>query len=266
MSCLTPFYLDVEDKITGFKYPVLVPCGKCEECLKQKQSSWIARLSVETLFSKSAFFITLTYDEKHLPFPEGVNKKDCQLFFKTFRKYFKHDFKYFLVSEYGSVSSRPHYHLLLFVRDSVSPMDLTYTLERCWKNGQHKIGSVDIASISYCAKYCLKSRVDSRHIFRNKTFSLISKRPAIGRDFLVDENGELTHVAKMYVENPCFEFYCNGRIVSLPRYYRDFLYDEDIKLIHRNEVQAKYSQRPSALTAKDKYFKRLEFERKQKQL
>ena len=181
MACLTPIRLESTDKITGETIYIYVPCGKCEDCLKKKQSDWISRLLVETQVSFSSFFITLTYDENHLPYPEGVNKKDVQLFFKRFRKLFNktEKFKYFLVSEYGAISSRPHYHFLLFCRFCLSPISLSYILEDSWKLGQHKIGTVDISSITYCSKYCLKSKCDVRHIFDNKTFAMMSKRHTI---------------------------------------------------------------------------------------
>lgn len=259
MACITPFYIDVVDKITGLPSKVLVPCGKCEQCLKKKQSDWIARLMVEQQLALSSFFVTLTYDESHLPFPEGVNKRDVQLFFKTFRKYNEFGkFKYFLVSEYGSISSRPHYHLLLFFRNRVDWIRLSYVLERCWRQGQHKIGTVDISSIRYCAKYCLKSRSDCRHIFNNRTFSLMSKRPAIGY--------ELLSCSREFSERNCFEVVSGNTCVAMPRYYRDKIFDDLQKYEHFQEIQEKYSKCPSALSAADRYNKRVSFERKQSQL
>lgn len=260
MACITPFYLDVEDKITGLSSRVLVPCGKCEECLKKKQSDWIARLYVESQMSLSSFFVTLTYDESHLPFPEGVNKRDVQLFFKKFRKKYKCKFTYFLVSEYGSISSRPHYHCLLFFRARVDWILLSRDIEDCWKKGQHKIGTVDIASIRYCAKYCLKSRSDSRHFYDNKTFGMYSKRPALGSD-LLDKR-----LIRQFSERNCFEVVSFNRCVAMPRYYRDKIFDDLQKYDHAKEIQEKYSKRVSALTAEDRYNKRLDFARRQREL
>lgn len=257
MACLTPFYIDVTNKISGEVSKVLIPCGKCEGCLKKKQSDWISRLLVEAQLSLSSFFVTLTYDESHLPFPEGVNKKDVQLFFKSFRKRYK-KFKYFLVSEYGSISSRPHYHCLLFFRSRVDWILLSRDIEDCWKKGQHKIGTVDIVSIRYCAKYCLKSRSDTRHYYTNKTFGMYSKRPALGYDLL--------SIASQFAERDCFEVVSGDRCVAMPRYYRDKIFDDLQKFEHFKKIQEKYSKRESVLTANERCFKRIEFERKQKTL
>lgn len=259
MGCLTPFVIEVVDKISGLPSHVLVPCGHCEGCLRKKQSDWISRLLVETQMSLSSFFVTLTYDETHLPFPEGVNKKDVQLFWKTFRKYNSFGkFKYFLVSEYGGITSRPHYHCLLFFRSRVDWILLSRLIEKTWKNGQHKIGTVDAASISYCAKYCLKSRADPRRIYDNKTFSMMSKRPAIGYDLLV--------LSEKFAERECFEVVSGDKVVSMPRYYRDKIHDDLAKYNHAQEIQEKYRKLPSSLTAFDRYIYRMSFERKQRRM
>lgn len=266
MGCLTPFHRKIVDKLTGEEISVLVPCGKCEDCLKKKQSDWISRLLLECQVSLSSFFITLTYDENHLPFPQGVNKRDVQLFFKRFRKHFSKSqkFTYFLCSEYGSISSRPHYHFLLFCRFDLEFIPLSYLLADSWDSGQHKIGTVDVSSIAYCSKYCLKSRVDVRHFYRNKTFALMSKRPAIGFD--------LFKIKDQFVERKCFEVVSGDRCVAMPRYYRDRMgFDEQDLLDHYYEIQQKQIQihRDNPVTVMsefDRISKRIAFERKQSTL
>lgn len=264
MACLTPFYIDVTDRITGLVSKVLVPCGKCEGCLKKKQSDWISRLYVESLMSLSSFFVTLTYDENHLPFPEGVNVKDVQLFMRRFKKKSPYKFKYFVVSEYGSISSRPHYHILFFFRDRYDWITLSYDLADCWKLGQHKIGTVDIASIRYCAKYCLKSRVDSRHLYKNKTFSLVSK--ANRWDKMNSIGSDLFSELKKYSDREIFEVVSYDRCVAMPRYYRDKVFDDLAKFNHAEEIQRIYKELPGALDASERYNKRISFERKQRQM
>lgn len=258
MACLTPFYIEVKDKKDRVVDLVLVPCGKCEDCLKKKQSDWISRLFVEAQMSLSSFFVTLTYDENNLPFPDGVNKKDVQLFFKAFRKIAPGKFKYFLVSEYGSVSSRPHYHFLLFFDCKYDWITLSYDIEKCWKKGQHKIGTVGLDSISYCAKYCLKSKRDPRNIYDNPTFALMSKRPAIGYDLL--------KLKRDFKDRGCFEVCSGDQVVSMPRYYRDKIFNKFQRKAHAQEIQEKYGNRPSALLAYDRYIRRVSFDRKQASL
>lgn len=63
-------YLDICEhpvrlKIHGrFQY---VPCGKCNTCRNRHASVWIQRLEDEFKCHKYAYFVTLTYDEVHVP-------------------------------------------------------------------------------------------------------------------------------------------------------------------------------------------------------
>ena len=45
----------------------LVPCGKCHECLLQKQSQFAALSAIQAQNSDSVYFLTLTYDNVHVP-------------------------------------------------------------------------------------------------------------------------------------------------------------------------------------------------------
>lgn len=99
----------------------VVPCGKCEACLKRYVSAWSSRLSLCARGSNFSFFVTLTYADEHLPKNAEVCKSDVQKFFKRIRKHFAvyddFDLKYVLISEYGPSEDgthRPHYHGLFF--------------------------------------------------------------------------------------------------------------------------------------------------------
>lgn len=47
---------------------VLVKCGKCVECLQSKADARANRIRHEVRSGYTAFFVTLTYDNKHVPF------------------------------------------------------------------------------------------------------------------------------------------------------------------------------------------------------
>lgn len=135
MSCLTPiaiknpyyksrFLSNLTQKLYDTESQfIYVPCGKCPACLELKQNYIVQRLEIEQNRSDT-YFITLTYDDAHLPmftFPDGFTmpypeKRDVQLMFKRIRKdkVFP-DFKYYCVSEYGHITHRPHWHILLFL-------------------------------------------------------------------------------------------------------------------------------------------------------
>lgn len=95
-----------------------VPCGKCADCLKRYVSAWSARISIAARGFDFPRFVTLTYDDEHLP-KDGVSKSDVQKFFKRVRKHFasfdNFVLKYVLISEYGpseDSTHRPHYHFI----------------------------------------------------------------------------------------------------------------------------------------------------------
>lgn len=130
--CLYPRTLKTVD---SFGLPCIqsVPCGECIECLKDRQNSWKIRLMEEARDHLHVYFFTLTYRDDAVPFSydedgnrcNHVSKTDVQLWIKRnrmrFERYFKRDidFKYFITSEYGPNTGRPHYHGILFT--DISP-------------------------------------------------------------------------------------------------------------------------------------------------
>ncbi len=48
-------------------YPYQVPCGNCTACQNNKRSSLSLKLRLEEYTSKYCYFLTLTYDDEHLP-------------------------------------------------------------------------------------------------------------------------------------------------------------------------------------------------------
>lgn len=53
-----------------------LPCGKCPDCLKKRQSSYAIRAYKESVNCKSLHFITLTYDENTCPISSTLYKLD----------------------------------------------------------------------------------------------------------------------------------------------------------------------------------------------
>jgi hypothetical protein len=214
-----------------------VPCGKCLPCQKKRRSDWSLRLEHEYLFSDSALFITLTYNQSSLPrtkegYPTLV-KKHVQDYIKRLR--FKHvqyvskqlkvpykqvknvskPIRYYAVGEYGSKTRRPHYHMILFNYEISNLAPITTQ----WKNTDTKItmGHVDVgtvtgASINYVTKYMFKDFFKKDK--RVRPFSLMSKKPIIGHAYLenygthhinnetllvADKNGNQRRLPKAYL-------------------------------------------------------------------
>uniref|UniRef100_A0AAU8B6Y1 Replication initiator protein n=1 Tax=Dulem virus 240 TaxID=3145717 RepID=A0AAU8B6Y1_9VIRU len=115
---------------TQFKY-IYVPCGHCAECLRLKQSYLIQRFR-EQCKGYFAIFITLTYQDSMIPFIDDSNGerhyyadfRDVQLMFKRIRKdHLFPEFKYFLTSEFGGTTHRPHFHAIIFVKREAGMTD-----------------------------------------------------------------------------------------------------------------------------------------------
>lgn len=146
-----------------------VPCGRCFACLANRQRDWTYRLEMEKDTSSFFLWLTLTYDDEHLPlFSDGrpmVCKDDCRQFFERLRKRFSgFKFKHFLVSEYGPETIRPHYHLLLFVYvDSTNAAfirgcrkDILDYLDSAWGKGFAYNKNFHRNVFGYVTKYCCK--------------------------------------------------------------------------------------------------------------
>lgn len=246
MQCHTPYLVrDIED---GTVKPV--PCGRCPACFKRRISQWSFRLQIEEKFSKSSTFITLTYEDSNLPVRGGANtlrKRHLQLFFKRLRinhvrsgAYFRDEFggeipiRYFACGEYGTVGFRPHYHALVFDAN----LEL---IDRSWRLGYVHYGDVEPASIGYVLKYMCKPS-HSKRDKRDKEFQCMSK--GIGLRYLSPEMFKYHHgdLTRMYCILP------GGDKVSMPRYYKDFLFDDEM----REAVAARYVEE-----YRDKEFKRM---------
>lgn len=195
----------------------MVPCGKCPSCLANQRQEWIFRLKQEFLASEFALFVTLTYDEEHIPLDFSVNKKDVQNFHKRLRKHFPPgDLRFYLVSEYGDHTHRPHYHGLYFFK---SKYDLDHVYEvflSSWKNGFLKFGNVEEGSIVYCTKYCMKGSATPAGC--TPPFRLVSKmNGGLGSYYL-------EKMSSYHLESGNFDFVSsNGQRSRFPRYLKDKL-------------------------------------------
>ena len=234
-----------------------VPCGKCLPCQKKRRSEWSLRLEHEYLFSDSAFFITLTYNDVHIPrTKEGYQtlfKRDLQLYIKRLRNEHAKNLKiyskelntkvsakglrYYAVGEYGHKTRRPHYHLILFNYDIKNLAPLTSK----WSKGFVDVGTVNASSINYVTKYMFK-QFNRKTDKRTPPFSLMSKKPIIGYDYIINYG---VH----HIESECLEVRdMNGRVRRLPKAYlrRLFTNKEDrlevSKKSYEKHIQEKLEQ------------------------
>ena len=140
---------------------VFVPCGHCAECRKAAQSQWCFRLKAEFLklqeLGWNLGFLTLTYNERHLPHipkecfrdPEKFKSVPCfsrdditrwvhRLRKWIWKMYHAKGMKYMVCSEYGSKTQRPHYHVILGVPPIVGFPGFFRYAQYAWSDKSHK--------------------------------------------------------------------------------------------------------------------------------
>lgn len=226
-----------------------VPCGRCQECLKDRASEWALRCQHEMSLHDSNTFITLTYDDEKLQnlklttdlLTPDILTHHIQKFFKKLRKSLRNQVRYIYSVEYGSQKLRPHFHCIIFNHDFPDqkkirttkkghPLFSSPALDKLWKYGYASIGQANVKTAYYIAAYSLK-----KHSGVNETTGEIfsdymrcSKRPAIGLEYLKKH-------AKQLVQSE----------THLPRYYRKKLADINPTLLqeYENRLASKYKPR-----------------------
>jgi hypothetical protein len=222
MQCPTPISIP-HPHGTRRSVRLSVPCGVCFACLTNRREEWIIRLTEETKSSKTAHFITLTYDDENIPINNNsvatIQKRDLQLFFKRLRKKIRNPIRYYAIGEYGTKSNRPHYHIISF---NINPSDLKH-IPTSWINvdnkqqlGHIKIGTVNVRSISYVAKYHINKTQYPKGA--EKPFAIMSR--GIGREYITQFKAH--HLGKTYQA----KYQMHQWKKPLPRYYKQKLYTE----------------------------------------
>lgn len=186
---------------------VSVSCGKCQECRSAYMSDWQTRLAFEldSLYKRGgvAIFLTFTFNDDNLPHFDvpiyarsfvddkmryaGKEKQSCfnrdlvlkflnNLKVNVNKLFGKSSYKYFLCSEYGKNTQRPHHHGLFLLESGVDPDQFALLCRKLWHSGfmfpkydeQHHIwvdnnnapSSITIRSLvggcKYVAKYVTK--------------------------------------------------------------------------------------------------------------
>lgn len=238
--------------------PQVVRCGKCLACLEHRQAGWITRLSQEFKDSPGGvYFLTLTYDDEHLPTMDidgekkaCISSEDVKKFNADLRKRFQqgfyndetlhkvgwsetptkiplpHDvhFKYYLTSEYGPETQRPHYHG--FYSHLPEDEDLVFDLfSQIWGKG---FITMEKGQSRACAVYVSKYLVNDSLVPVDRRLpkprAWMSK--GLGAGYLDSEA-----LLDFHRSAPSEHLYVmqDGRKGILPRYLRDRILDDDMK-------------------------------------
>lgn len=227
----------VFDQRADLGKPIDVPCGQCIGCRLEYARNWAVRCMHEASLYDENSFCTVTYDDEHMPDGGTLVKKDCQDFIKRLRSRFNdRRIRFYLSGEYGEVSLRPHYHMLLFGFDLPDKRPWTTRgqyrvwvsdiLEETWGKGITEIGEVTFESAAYCARYMVekfkgpKEVMDAWYDGLLPEFALMSRRPGIGFDYYKKYGKEIHSHDSVIV---------NGFEQKPPRYY-DKLFEDRVPL------------------------------------
>lgn len=208
----------------------------------ERSRQWAMRCIHEAKMHEHNCFITLTYNDEHLPDQGNLEYEPFQKFMKRLRKRFTGiKIRFFMCGEYGEKQERPHYHACLFGVDfpdkkvfkKTSAGSILYTsetLNKLWQDGKGEslgfatIGDVSFESAAYVARYMMKknygksSKLDYQVIdqetgqteYLNREFIQMSRRPGIGSTWFEKWKDDVF---------PADHVIMNGREVKPPRYY-----------------------------------------------
>ncbi len=251
-----------DDNGNFYPYEIDIPCGQCAGCRLDYSRQWATRCMLESSFHEFNWFVTLTYDDEHLPFNECYNcddngeivdlfmrptlrKKHVTQFIKNLRRYMEYHYnhtgiRFYACGEYGDKNGRPHYHLILFncpIPDIKAFQNKSHSgallfesdiLSQCWDNkGLIAIGELTFQSAAYTARYMMKKQKGRNADYYDKqgqepVFSNMSRRPGIAKEYFDKNFDKIYSIDKIVIVD------YKGKVLSVkpPRYF-DRLYDLD---------------------------------------
>lgn len=171
-------------------YWVKIPCRKCIGCRLDYSREWATRIALECKKSDHNWFLTLTYNDKNVPWGETVNMETGEIttnmtlkpedltgFLKKLRRHWEYHYghqgiKFFACGEYGDKTQRPHYHLALmnmpikeenlkhYANNKQGDEIMTLQeIEDIWGKGFAPIGELNWQSAAYIARYITKKQI-----------------------------------------------------------------------------------------------------------
>lgn len=136
---------------------------------------------LEAMTHEQCCFVTLTYDDEHLPEGGNLNHGDVQLWLKRLRESVPEKLRYYLAGEYGDNTLRPHYHVALYGIG----IDGSDIINRSWGLGFVTVGDLNVRSASYVVGYVTKKFLSGKDkkwekLGLKKEYQRMSLRPGIG--------------------------------------------------------------------------------------
>ena len=225
-----------------------LPCGQCVGCRLERSRQWAVRCMHEAQLHPHNSFVTLTYDDEHLPPHNSLRHRDFQLFIKRVRKALSKEtaaqhggqaphtpvLRYYMAGEYGETFHRPHYHAclfgidwddkVLFSENKGNRLYTSKTLTDLWGLGHATTGELTFETAAYTARYVMKKVTGQRATFhyeitdpdtgeviqRQAEYNKMSLKPGIGADWIKKYERDVYPQGKVVVR---------GHESRAPKYY-----------------------------------------------
>ena len=251
---------------------ISLPCKRCLSCRVTKAAEWSYRAMAEARDHSENSWITLTYDDEHLPMHGSLCRSDVTKFLKRLRHHLGGKrIRYFGCGEYGEKRSRPHYHLCIFGH---MPTDLVGVgksskghvvfvspfLESVWQKGRVQVAELTADAAAYTARYSMKKITG---LGAEKVDPVTGLRPYEKVDSITGEVVEIapemlfvsTHpgIGKAFFERFRSDFFPRGfavhkgRKIAVPEYFWKCLRDENPELYEALKVERTRLAKVSAL-------------------
>lgn len=188
----------------------IIPCGQCINCRVNKSREWATRIMLEGSMHPFNIWLTLTYDDEHLPLRDCIDFTSehgevellpvicfdhLQAFNKRLREYcsrvYDHDgIRFFACGEYGECLGRCHFHVCLFnvpVR-LIADADFVFRknhheyfnspkIKELWGHGFAPFCELTMSNSAYTAQYTVKKLVEAGKDGMSKRRQFIADHP-----------------------------------------------------------------------------------------
>lgn len=290
-SQLTGKQLKYEDLMYR-KDIMLIPCGQCIGCRIRQREDWTTRIELEARDypKEEVWFITLTYDEEHVPGmilgtgevirkaqytwkpgkerPESVQTlwyPDIQNFLKRLRKAYRGKLRYFIAGEYGEQTARPHYHMILY---GWKPTDLKHlykiqhngyftseTLCKIWGLGNVQIAQAVPETYRYVAGYVTKKMYEIDGKKQNVYLDMGQVKPFAKMSLKPGLGDKYYQEHKNEIWQKGYIQCTNGKRAQIPRYYEKMMEQENPQRLWR----IKQNRQAAAIDANRKRYENTDF-------
>lgn len=239
---------------------LLVPCGRCEDCLRRLRNDWFVRLERELARCKAesqqAVFITITISPKYYEEALRNPASFIRRWNERVRHKIGHSFKHAYFQEFGThpetgSSPRLHFHGFLFgvnvlynvIRSAVSDLGFVW-----FAKGTHKRARYVVKYVTKQIQFDPNEISDQTLVIDGKSLPLstVLQHPRYTRKFVSAGVGDYLGARPAPSRSVTTWSYLDSKtgvnyVYSIPRYYDRYIQPHD-QLVHSIRAADAYSR------------------------